>query len=531
MARLREIKMFSDEQVERANRVDVVDYVRSLGYEIKRSGKWYKAKGQGGLYFYRPANTWHWETQADGGRGAISLCMKLEDKDWRDAVKTLLGEEMNAIRHTQDWKPEPEPPKEFKLPSQNDTYRHVFAYLIHTRGIDEKIVKDMVDKKLIYENTQRSCVFVGRDKDGIAKHASVRSTNTARKAFKQDVIGSQKAFSFSISGTSGTLNVFEAPIDVLSYMSLQKEHGLKNDDSYVALGGVTDKALQRFLEEYPDIKKIRICTDHDEAGEGAACRIYEKYHERFKITRHRPTHKDFNEDLVALKYPERTKAKKQDIEKEKEVQTDKRADQMQGNKELEKQAAEQSIASENDGQPHEQTTEKKADDSMQVLQQAGVSRKVITWYQNGPDVMPMSAEHFQIKGTSSTVFVCENPVEVFSVMELRMRIYQMKYGKDDYVANDNYLVYSGIHQFNQYMQEHPNITKVCLCGGQTAGGRRLNKEIAEGINCDKQIIPCEPEMNTYAELLAMQNAVKEVMKQTPANDQQCLEEMDMVMEM
>ena len=62
MARLREIKMFSDEQVERANRVDVVDYVKSLGYEIERSGKWYKAKGQGGLYFNRSENTWHWHT-------------------------------------------------------------------------------------------------------------------------------------------------------------------------------------------------------------------------------------------------------------------------------------------------------------------------------------------------------------------------------------------------------------------------------------------------------------------------------------
>ena len=257
------IKRFSDEQIDRANRIDVVEYARSTGLEIARSGNWFKAKHMSGLYFNKNANTWHWETQDVGGTGAISLCMKLENLEWKDAVKRLLGEEMETMRHSEQWTPVEEPKMEFRLPDKADNYRHVFAYLCKSRGIDKEIVGMAVKQGLLYENTQHSCVFVGKDAEGIPRHASVRSTYTQGKVFKQDVPGSQKQYSFSISGTSGVLNVFEAPIDLLSYMSLQKTHGLEINDSYISLAGTTTKALECYLSQHDHIEKIRVCTDND----------------------------------------------------------------------------------------------------------------------------------------------------------------------------------------------------------------------------------------------------------------------------
>lgn len=294
-------KRFTDEQIERANRVDVVEYARSNGLEIQKSGQWYKAKHMGGLYFNKNANTWHWETQDCGGTGAISLCMKLEDLEWKDAVRRLLGEEMAAIRHPDEWVPAEEVKREFVLPEKADNFRHVYAYLCKTRGIEKSIVDQVVKQGLLYENTQKSCVFVGQDAEGIPRHASVRSTNTIGNVFKQDVPGSQKMYSFSLSGDSGILNVFEAPIDVLSYMSLQKLHGIDSRDSFLSLGGVSDKALEYFLSTHDNIHHIRVCSDHDEAGEGCANRIYKRWKEEYKVTRHRPKLKDFNEDLVAYR--------------------------------------------------------------------------------------------------------------------------------------------------------------------------------------------------------------------------------------
>lgn len=499
MAGRRVVKMFSDEQIERANRVDVVDYVKSLGYEMERSGNWYKAKGQGGLYFNRPANTWHWQTQDVGGSGAISLCMKLEDKTWKDAVKTLLGEEMNEIRHAADWKPEPETPKEFKLPPQNDTYRHVFAYLIKTRGIDEGIIKSMVDKKLIYENTQKSCVFVGRDAEGEARHASVRSTNTSGKAFKQDVTGSQKQFSFSLSGTSGTLNVCEAPIDVLSYMTLQKMHGLDMNDSYLALGGVSDKALERFLEEYPDIEKIRVCTDNDLAGEGAASRIYEKYHELCKVTRHRPSHKDFNEDLVSLKYPERMKAQEKDIEKQSKEQ------------------------SRNEMKPGEQTDKVNESAKIPELNQEalqGMDEKAIKWYQAAEkDIDGM----LTVKGSCNLLMICESQEEIIAHANGKMRFFEA-YG-EDYIPDEHYAIYNGKEHLQTYLSRNPKIDNVFVCTSRTEAGEQIAKDISAVCNQIKMnCVRKPPQLTTYADDLTEMKAVSQALEQTPMSN---LQELDM----
>lgn len=298
---------FTDEQINRANLVNIVDYASSMGLELKRDGKEYRVKDYSGGFIISPEkNNWNWFGGHQGG-GVVQLCMFLENKTWQEAVGTLLNEDMEPIRRAPDWKPKEEPPKEFNLPPKNNTDKHVYAYLTKTRGIDAEIVKDMLDKGYIYENQHRSCVFVGKDNEGVPRHASVRSTNTVGKAYKKDVSGSQKKYSFSISGTSGNLHVFEAPIDALSYMSLQKLQGKPVNDSYVALGGVTDKALEQYLEDHKDIRQITVCTDGDEAGEKAAGRINEKYGTDYEIVRERSLHKDFNEDLVDIMQEENFK--------------------------------------------------------------------------------------------------------------------------------------------------------------------------------------------------------------------------------
>lgn len=445
----KEIRRFSQEQIDRANAVNVIDYARSQGIEVvQSSGEWYRAKHQGGLYFKRSANTWHWETQDTGGRGAISLCMKLEDKSWKEAVRTLLNEDMDEIRYNHEWKPEPELPREFQLPEKNNTYRHVFAYLIKHRGIDPAIVKLMVDKGLIYENVQHSCVFVGRDKEGQAKHASVRSTNTEGKVFKQDVAGSKKEFSFSLSGPSGIVNVCEAPIDVLSYMTLQKIHGIPVEDSYVSLGGVTDKALERFIRENPQIEKIRVCTDHDEAGEGALKRIYEKYGERCNVTRHRPTHKDFNEDLMCYREQE-------------------------------------------------------------LFQSKGISRESALWYQN--NYQKCQVDSYENTGNTNNIFICKDKVEAMAIRDLRYEAWKADIktrGLDDgnaVVARDNYMVCSqNTDALMKRLQNVPENMNIYVCAAEQ------DVMLRDVIKTNLQRYQlCTPNSESFQSDLAISNAAEQ----------------------
>ena len=90
--------------------------------------------------------------------------------------------------------------------------------------------------------------------------------------------------------------VFEAAIDLLSHIALYpagwKEH------SYLSLGGVSPKALERFLSEREDIESVFIATDNDEAGNNAAEKLAELLPKNLSVYRLLPQAKDWNEELI-----------------------------------------------------------------------------------------------------------------------------------------------------------------------------------------------------------------------------------------
>ena len=94
-----------------------------------------------------------------------------------------------------------------------------------------------------------------------------------RDSFRLDVKGSDKAFNFCYRGEGERLFVFEAPIDLLSFLCLFKKDWQKQ--SYLALGGVGEKALLRFLSDRPNIKTVYLCLDSDQAGSDACSRLAE----------------------------------------------------------------------------------------------------------------------------------------------------------------------------------------------------------------------------------------------------------------
>ena len=91
------------------------------------------------------------------------------------------------------------------------------------------------------------------------------------------------------------LFVFEAPIDLLSFLCLFKKDWQKQ--SYLALGGVGEKALLRFLSDRPNIKTVYLCLDSDEAGNDACSRLAELVPEGLTVHRLIPLFKDWNEVL------------------------------------------------------------------------------------------------------------------------------------------------------------------------------------------------------------------------------------------
>ena len=96
------------------------------------------------------------------------------------------------------------------------------------------------------------------------RQASKRSTSTYGNSFRITVEGSDTRYSFSHFGTSDKLYVFEAPIDMLSFITLYPDNW--QEHSYIALNGVYENPLLQVLETHDSLHKICICTDNDEGG-------------------------------------------------------------------------------------------------------------------------------------------------------------------------------------------------------------------------------------------------------------------------
>ena len=176
----------------------------------------------------------------------------------------------------------------------------IYAYLMKQRGIDRCLPYDSTHSILLYEEASyHNCVFVGCDESLIARHAHKRGTNTG-SSFKCNADGSNPQYSFHWSGTSERLFVFEAPIDLLSYITMYPQDWQR--DSYVALCSVAPIAAKQMIEQNDRLRQIILCLDNDDVGNSSCLRIAKELKKRcpfVSVYRLSPKHKDFNEDLQA----------------------------------------------------------------------------------------------------------------------------------------------------------------------------------------------------------------------------------------
>ena len=93
--------------------------------------------------------------------------------------------------------------------------------------------------------------------------------------------------------------MFESPIDMLSFLTLYPKGW--QQDSYVTLCSVADRALFRQLENHTNLQKIVLCLDNDEAGRQATERIAAKLSEKgyADVSVLLPALKDWNEAVQA----------------------------------------------------------------------------------------------------------------------------------------------------------------------------------------------------------------------------------------
>lgn len=263
----------SKERIAEARQVDLLTYLREQEpHELVRSAPGeYRTVSHGSLVISNGA--WFWNRGQFGGVSALDYLTKVQGIGLVAAVEMIDGIRAPIISS-------PLPVREHRqrrmsnplvLPPQSKYPTHLLSYL-QDRGIHADVIKKCLENGSLYEgryNGEMVCVFVGHDDAGTARFGCVRGIGSD---MKRDCSGSDKRFSFRLaanSATSGSLAVFEAPIDVLSHATLFPEwrgHRL-------SLGGTSDVALMAFLERQPHVDNISLCLDADDAGRTAAQKI------------------------------------------------------------------------------------------------------------------------------------------------------------------------------------------------------------------------------------------------------------------
>ncbi len=296
---------FTEEQKVIANSVDLADFLRLRGEKLERAGREYKLIYSDGSGCHDSItirdSTWFDHKNQVGG-GAIKFMQYHYGMDFPTAVQELLGQRITPLSHaTSKAVVSEEKPKEFRLPIANENMHRVFAYLIKQRFITPDIISFFAKNHTLYEDMEHhNAVFVGVDEDGVPRQAHKRGTATFGRSFRQTVEGSDTKYSFAHFGKSDKLFVFEAPIDMLSYLTLNPENWQQN--SYIAMNGVYENAVLTALKGHSNLSEIVICTDNDIGGIDAADRLRDilKENEYTNIKRILSTNKDWNEDLKQL---------------------------------------------------------------------------------------------------------------------------------------------------------------------------------------------------------------------------------------
>lgn len=300
--------------IDQIKRISIVNYAEEIGFHPYKIGHYYSLKEHDSVRIDPDKNIFVQNSTGAGG-SVIDFAMTFQGMDLKRAIRTLGGKTAaGSVQERKD--PDPETRKEkigdLKLPEKDSNMKNIFAYLIKTRGIDQSIVQEMVQRKALYQDIHKNCVFVSRDDSGKPVFACIRGTNTYKK-FVADAFGCDYSYGLFLPNGGDRLIVTESAIDAMSVMNLLEIGGTDYKAyDYLALSGCgKTEVIETHLHNH-DYRIVDLCLDSDEAGRRAAKALSVRIKEISKAavyTELPGNEKDYNDVLKQVKAAEITKAK------------------------------------------------------------------------------------------------------------------------------------------------------------------------------------------------------------------------------
>lgn len=287
-------KYIPPEMVKEIKKIDLLTYFKN--YEpnelVRDSRTQYSTKTHSSLKISN--GYWNYFNGGFGGKNAVDYVEKMLGYKFPESIEYII-KKMNGRIPVYIPQAEKRNNVNLILPEKNDNTNRVKQYL-NSRGIDNEIIQKCIEKHLIYEEKHyHNAVFVGYDEMGNARYAGCRATNESK--FKSDATGSSKQYSFKLESNKKTdkIFIFEGAIDALSYATLFKLYGQNwEDKTLISLAGVYQPAkiieqskvpvaISNYLEKHPEVTKIYLCLDNDEAGRNATDALKTVMSDKYEI--------------------------------------------------------------------------------------------------------------------------------------------------------------------------------------------------------------------------------------------------------
>ncbi len=287
-------KYIPPEMVKEIKKIDLLTYFKN--YEpnelVRDSRTQYSTKTHSSLKISN--GYWNYFNGGFGGKNAVDYVEKMLGYKFPESIEYII-KKMNGRIPVYIPQAEKRNNVTLILPEKNDNTNRVKQYL-NSRGIDNEIIQKCIEKHLIYEEKHyHNVVFVGYDEMGNAKYAGCRATNESK--FKSDATGSSKQYSFKLESNKKTdkIFIFEGAIDALSYATLFKLYGQNwEDKTLISLAGVYQPAkiieqskvpvaISNYLEKHPEVTKIYLCLDNDQAGRNATNALKTVMSDKYQI--------------------------------------------------------------------------------------------------------------------------------------------------------------------------------------------------------------------------------------------------------
>lgn len=290
--------------LEEIKKISITEYARQMGFTPVKIGSYYTLKEHDSVRIDPRKNIFFRNSTGDRGT-VIDFVMAFKGVSCGEAIK-LLCDEIELPKVYKEQNSVPQKKKELILPAKARNMKNVFAYLVKTRCINQKIVQEMVDRDMLYQDERNNCVFVSRNENGKSVFATVRGTNTDKK-WVGDVSGCDYSHSFFIDNCSRDLIVTESVIDAMSMMDIKEQKGENHQEyNYLSVSGLgkSREALGYHLgKTLYDI--VFLAFDNDDKGR--------------EIAKEMKKHiESINQDIsVSMLIPEAAKDWNEELQKEK----------------------------------------------------------------------------------------------------------------------------------------------------------------------------------------------------------------------